>query len=258
MAEAEAKMKQFNGGGAGLDAERGRFPYCVVWTPIPVLTQVRTFLSQRQGGDVVCPCWAGAGPGTSLLLLPGGLQASVFYLFSLKFPPQEDFPKLLTFLSPAGIDEESCQSHWASRWLFPIIGHMGICTSTGVIRDFAGPYFVSEDNMAFGKPVKYWKLDPSKVYSTGPNAWDTAVHDASEEYKHRMHNLCCDNCHSHVALALNLMRYDNSTSWNMVKLCFFSLLYGKYVSLGGFVKTWLPFLLFLGVIVTIVLTLHLR
>lgn len=43
------------------------------------------------------------------------------------------------------------------------------------------------------------------------------------------HNLCCDNCHSHVALALNLMRYDNSTSWNMVKLCFFTLLYGKYV-----------------------------
>ncbi|XP_075378486.1 transmembrane protein 222 isoform X1 [Mycteria americana] len=163
MAEAEAKMKQFNGGGggAGLDAERGRFPYCVVWTPIPVLT-----------------------------------------------------------------------------WLFPIIGHMGICTSTGVIRDFAGPYFVSEDNMAFGKPVKYWKLDPSKVYSTSPNAWDTAVHDASEEYKHRMHNLCCDNCHSHVALALNLMRYDNSTSWNMVKLCFFSLLYGKYVRSGFRMETF--------------------
>ncbi|XP_074706979.1 transmembrane protein 222 isoform X1 [Strix aluco] len=105
---------------------------------------------------------------------------------------------------------------------------------------------------------RYWKLDPSKVYSTSPNAWDTAVHDASEEYKHRMHNLCCDNCHSHVALALNLMKYDNSTSWNMVKLCFFSLLYGKYVSIGGFVKTWLPFVLFLGLIVTVVLTLHLR
>ncbi|XP_030146241.1 transmembrane protein 222 [Taeniopygia guttata] len=176
MAAAEPGMKPF-----GPDAERGRFPHCVVWTPIPVLT-----------------------------------------------------------------------------WLFPIIGHMGICTSAGVIRDFAGPYFVSEDNMAFGKPVKYWKLDPSKVCATGPNAWDTAVHDASEEYKHRMHNLCCDNCHSHVALALNLMRYDNSTSWNMVKLCFFTLLYGKYVSIGGFVKTWLPFVLFLGVIVTVVLTLHLR
>ena len=26
-----------------------------------------------------------------------------------------------------------------------------------------------------------------------------------------MHNLCCDNCHSHVARALNLMQYDGST-----------------------------------------------
>lgn len=33
---------------------------------------------------------------------------------------------------------------------------------------------------------RYWKLDPNKVYSFGPSAWDTAVHDASEEYKHRM------------------------------------------------------------------------
>ncbi|XP_015987623.2 transmembrane protein 222 isoform X1 [Rousettus aegyptiacus] len=144
------------------------------------------------------------------------------------------------------------------RWFFPIIGHMGICTSTGVIRDFAGPYFVSEDNMAFGKPAKYWKLDPAQVYASRPNAWDTAVHDASEEYKHRMHNLCCDNCHSHVALALNLMRYNNSTNWNMVTLCFFCLLYGKYVSVGAFVKTWLPFVLLLGIILTISLVFNLR
>ena len=43
------------------------------------------------------------------------------------------------------------------------------------------------------------------------------------------HNLCCDNCHSHVALALNLMHYDNSTSWNMGKLCVLALLHGKHV-----------------------------
>ena len=27
----------------------------------------------------------------------------------------------------------------------------------------------------------------------------------------RMHNLCCDNCHSHVARALNLMNYDGKS-----------------------------------------------
>ncbi|CAG00266.1 unnamed protein product [Tetraodon nigroviridis] len=143
-------------------------------------------------------------------------------------------------------------------WLLPFIGHMGICTSTGVIRDFAGPYFVSEDNMAFGRPTKYWMLDVSKVYASGSNAWDTAVHEASEEYKHRMHNLCCDNCHSHVAMALNLMRYENSSSWNMVKLCLLALIHGKHVSCAGFLKTWLPFLMLLGVILTAALAINLR
>uniref|UniRef100_A0A2C9JXH2 Transmembrane protein 222 n=1 Tax=Biomphalaria glabrata TaxID=6526 RepID=A0A2C9JXH2_BIOGL len=136
-------------------------------------------------------------------------------------------------------------------WLLPIIGHMGICTSTGVIRDFAGPYYVSEDDMAFGKPVKYWQLDLLKARN-GKESWDMGVADASEEYKHRMHNLCCDNCHSHVAMALNLMNYNGSSNWNMIKLCFLMLLHGKYISFWGIIKTWLPFLILAGVVVVIV------
>lgn len=139
-------------------------------------------------------------------------------------------------------------------WLFPFIGHMGICTSMGVIRDFAGPYFVSEDNMAFGNPAKYWQLDMLKVPSANTKeCWDRGVHDASEEYKGRMHNLCCDNCHSHVAYALNTMRYDGSTSWNMIKLCFLMLLHGKYVSCSAILKTWLPFLILLLIVATVVI-----
>ena len=100
-----------------------------------------------------------------------------------------------------------------------------------------------------------------KVCGNGEATWDKAVQDASEEYKCRpvrlylilfililvsnslltqyiyiyifpfslKHNLCLDNCHSHVAMALNLMRYDNSTSWNMVNLCILSLIHGKHV-----------------------------
>ncbi|XP_059811519.1 transmembrane protein 222-like [Hypanus sabinus] len=143
-------------------------------------------------------------------------------------------------------------------WIFPFIGHMGICTLSGIIRDFAGPYYVSEDNMAFGSPTKYWQLDPAKVYAMGSNPWDTGVLEASEEYKHRMHNLCCDNCHSHVAMALNLMRYENKTSWNMVKLCFLMLVHGRYVSFAGFLRTWLPSLLILTVTLIIVLAFSLR
>nr|XP_046188879.1 transmembrane protein 222-like isoform X3 [Oncorhynchus gorbuscha] len=150
-------MINYHGGFEKIDRKNSRYPYCVVWTPIPILS-----------------------------------------------------------------------------WLLPFIGHMGICTSAGVIRDFAGSYLVSEDNMAFGRPTKYWKLDVDK------------------------HNLCCDNCHSHVALALNLMRYDNRTSWNMVNLCLRSLIHGKHVSCVSFLKTWLPFLMLTGALVTFILTLNLH
>ena len=44
-------------------------------------------------------------------------------------------------------------------WIFPSIGHVGICNSKGIIYDFASPYYVSIDNMAFGNPTKYVLLD---------------------------------------------------------------------------------------------------
>ena len=74
--------------------------------------------------------------------------------------------------------------------MFPIIGHMGIATTSGVIRDFAGPYYVSEDEMAFGWPTKYWPLDPYRAQG-GPSAWDRSVHLASDEYKGRMVSKMC-------------------------------------------------------------------
>ncbi|XP_027375092.1 transmembrane protein 222 isoform X3 [Bos indicus] len=38
---AETDKKQLSGAGSGaMDVERSRFPYCVVWTPIPVLTRL--------------------------------------------------------------------------------------------------------------------------------------------------------------------------------------------------------------------------
>lgn len=137
-------------------------------------------------------------------------------------------------------------------WILPFIGHMGIATTSGVIRDFAGPYYVSEDDMAFGRPTKYWQLSLKKV-NGGSSAWDQAITEASEIYKKRMHNLCCDNCHSHVATALNLMCYGGSKKWNMVKLASLILLHGRYVSFCGFLKTWIPFLL----LVTLVIGLYL-
>ncbi|CAF0748413.1 unnamed protein product [Didymodactylos carnosus] len=115
-------------------------------------------------------------------------------------------------------------------WLFPFIGHMGIGRTDGVIRDFAGPYYVSEDNMAFGRPTRYLQLDLSRVPGPNPRGnYDRAVEQASDEYKNRMHNLFCDNCHNHVAMALNTMNYNRKQSYNMINLTFWMFFRGKYV-----------------------------
>ncbi|XP_012275729.1 transmembrane protein 222 [Orussus abietinus] len=146
-----------------IDPEKQRFPFCIVWTPIPILS-----------------------------------------------------------------------------YLIPLLGHIGIATSSGIIRDFAGPYVVQEDNMAFGQPTKYWQLKHTSV-SGSAQAWDAAISEAAEVYKTRMHNLCCDNCHSFVALALNLMNYNNSRTWNMCSVGLSMTIHGKHIGLAGFLKTWLPF-----------------
>lgn len=134
-------------------------------------------------------------------------------------------------------------------WLIPPIGHMGIAYSNGVIRDFAGPYYVSEDNLAFGSTTRYLQLEPELIKG---QEWDRSVHEASEEYKKRMHNICCDNYHSHVAMALNLMEYKGRTDWNMVNLCFLMLFRGRFVDFASFLKTWGPLLFVITIILIIV------
>lgn len=70
--------------------------------------------------------------------------------------------------------------------LIPCIGHCGICTSTGVIHDFAGEYYVCVDNMAFGWPCKYIQL---KLNEQEIEQWDMAVAKGDEQFNKEVHNL---------------------------------------------------------------------
>lgn len=84
------------------------------------------------------------------------------------------------------------ESAGAEQWLL-LPSAAGICPKelSSAFKHLAAgrsrrPRSGSSDARALLPPCRYWKLDPSKVYCPGANAWDTAVHDASEEYKHRM------------------------------------------------------------------------
>jgi transmembrane protein 222 len=133
-------------------------------------------------------------------------------------------------------------------WLFPFIGHTGIATSKGVIYDFAGPYTIGKQYMAFGPPTRYIQLDPSLCRDVD---WDAAVSQGCEIYSQRMHNICCDNCHSHVAKCLNIMGYGNKRNYGMVDLAAWFFFQGRFVSFCSFLSTFLPFMLIVTGIVLV-------
>ncbi len=108
---------------------------------------------------------------------------------------------------------------------------MGICDSTGRVHDFAGPYYVSQDQFMVGEVKKYLLLDPVTLQpaadskngdaaldnlasgqdaSSAASHWDQSIAAADKEYGKRMHNICCDNCHhqyGHASMCMYLCMY---------------------------------------------------
>lgn len=149
-------------------------------------------------------------------------------------------------------------------WVLPFVGHMGVCDSRGVIYDFTG--LIGIDDLAFGKPTRYLVLNPkharcvsvpfpseekssSLLAALAEEAegeqeesvvWDRAVLRASQIFERRMHCMVCgSDCHSHVAVALNLMKFGGCSWWNKVVLAAWMFFCGKYVDKWAVVKTWL-------------------
>lgn len=145
-------------------------------------------------------------------------------------------------------------------WLIPFIGHTGICNSNGVASDFRGPYTVGDDGrMAFGAPTRALRIinkgNGGSSISITAQQWDDAIREANVEYGGRMHNICCDNCHSHVAYALNLMSVSayGVQKWDMVKIAALVFFRADFLSRGAILQQFLPFLLVLTLVLVLVL-----
>ena len=67
-----------------------------------------------------------------------------------------------------------------------------------------------------------------------------------------MHNLCCDNCHSHVAMVLNKIKYEGRTDWTMVSVWWMCIARGKYVSWLHIFRTYICFVIVLAIITSVI------
>jgi hypothetical protein len=87
---------------------------------------------------------------------------------------------------------------------------------------------------------------------TAAAAWNRAIAAANTTYCSRSHNLLMDNCHHHVAVALNELRYRNRTDWGTLSLHLLMMRHGRFTSAGRFVGTYLGFAVLLAVVALIV------
>lgn len=131
--------------------------------------------------------------------------------------------------------------------LVPTIGHVGVSSSDGTIHDFSAPYTVTTGRFMCGPPKRVVRLDASRVgVLSGVSdegkvaAFDAAVARAARTYEGRNHNLFLDNCHSHVALTLNEMRYDGRDDWTMFGVYRMLLTQGTWVSRAAAVRALAP------------------
>jgi len=136
-------------------------------------------------------------------------------------------------------------------WFVPNIGHMGICNSKGIIHDFSGSYYISQDDMAFGNPTKFIKL---KIKNKDVKKFDECVEKSLLKYDKKLeYNFFCNNCHSFVADVLNEFQYENANDYGIFNLWWKINTKSEYVSCKTFLKTYCGFFILVLIVVAIVL-----
>lgn len=72
-------------------------------------------------------------------------------------------------------------------WIAPYVGHVGLCTSDGVVLDFATNKHVGRDKMAFGWPARYLQLSPALRVGEELN-WEGEIERATLQFRRVEYN----------------------------------------------------------------------
>ncbi|KAI8537068.1 hypothetical protein RHMOL_Rhmol10G0306000 [Rhododendron molle] len=205
-----------------IDPRRGRFPCCIVWTPLPVLSWLVPFIGHmgicREDGVIL----DFAGPNFVCVdNFTFGAVARYIQISKEKID-QDPIPKQ--------VRKTEISHNPGTRTEASSITKCSICPQLAAYR--------SEE--------AYRQDEPSRDLST----WDDALRKGTQEFQHRSYNLFTCNCHSFVANNLNRLAFQ-SGGWNVVNLAVLIFLKGQWVNKASIVRSYLPFLVVFSLGVTI-------
>ncbi|CBZ53325.1 hypothetical protein NCLIV_031120 [Neospora caninum Liverpool] len=85
--------------------------------------------------------------------------------------------------------------------------------------------------MAFNRPMRIWRLDPERMHHPeDPTMYDRAIEAADTQFRQTAHNLFCNNCHHHVAEALNHMAYKGRRNWTQFDVWWQLVIHGSFLT----------------------------
>ena len=96
-------------------------------------------------------------------------------------------------------------------------------------------------------PIDMNLLTSASTATNVAHRWDAAIDTADAHYATQMHNIACNNCHHHTAMALQSAGLGGGWA-TQVQLAWKMLLYGRWKSTSAMLCTLGPF----AVIVTII------
>ena len=221
-----------------VDISNDVFPYCIVWSPLPPITFLLPFIGHIGIADSHGIIHDFAGPYT----INTGRMAFGSPTRYLRIDPiakcsiirdNFDFDRLQTKENDLTQDVEN-------ELAFGSIGRSESTQLQHFQNDNSMIISSSNNNNSSNSSSSMHNLDRVN------ELYDNAISKGCRVYSRRMHNICCDNCHSHVCLCLEKMGFELipkiPIKWNMVYLCFYMFFFGKYTSLWGLAYQWLPFI----------------
>ncbi|CAN6979161.1 unnamed protein product [Brassica rapa subsp. trilocularis] len=186
-----------------IDPKKLKFPCCIVWTPLPVVSWLAPFIGHvglcREDGVILD--FAGSN-----------------------FISVDDF----AFGPPARylqLDRKQVSVN-VSLVMF-ILEQLCVC----VCLQCCMPPNLGGHTCKYG--YKHTEFGTAVT-------WDDALSASARSCEHRTYNLFTCNCHSFVANCLNRLCYGGSMEWKMVNVAVLILTRGKWVSASSVVRSFLP------------------
>lgn len=198
-----------------IDPKKAKFPCCLVWTPLPVVSWLAPFIGHvgicREDGTIL------DFSGSYLINTDNFAFGAVarYYQLDRKQVYLSDWAKLLSFRFPIHfLQYNPCCIY--KQCCFPpnLAGHTCKC--------------------------RYKHIE----YGTAIT-WDDGLLSSTRHFEHQSYNLFTCNSHSFIANCLNRLCYGGSMGWNMVNVAGLVLIKGCWVNSFAVLKSFFPFIVVL-------------